>query len=308
MVYTHKKDMFFFFLVLNLFFSSQTLPITPQENTIRIRTILDESEDPTTPFKLFLSLLKIQYKNDLESLVKATQEKWLRPKGKERWQIEDKFSDKKDHTVPFLNYFEMIKTIQAKDKEYEYVIILGAYGPGLVKRISFFLKELNRSIKYKQLVFLTSARKLVPDMENTKEVQALIDKQLPKKNNLNLHNIEPTTETEMAQFIFDQIEFPNELQEPVTVTFVDTPLQKNGHVRRANTADTLKEWLITNPQPGSCLFISNQPFVMYQDTIIRKLIPKDFIVETIGPEIQGDINIWVCLDSIARTLYSKYMY
>jgi len=42
------------------------------------------------------------------------------------------------------------------------------------------------------------------------------------------------------------------------------------------------EWLKLNPIPGSCIAISNQPFVLYQQTVIKILLTYLFQVESFG--------------------------
>jgi len=70
------------------------------------------------------------------------------------------------------------------------------------------------------------------------------------------------------------------------IFFAETPLQQqgDGSWRRANTFDTIKEWLKHKPLPGDCLVFSNQPYVGYQHAVVSSTLPKTFLVETVGRE------------------------
>ncbi len=119
----------------------------------------------------------------------------------------------------------------------------------------------------------------------------------------------PTTESEMMRFVFDQTDLPFDRN---IITFIDTPMQTkaDGSLTRPTTADTVHSWLAQDPVPGSCLAISNQPFVCYQDTVIRtylKDLHSKFSIETVGEGVseseRNDLKIAVTLDAIARWLY-----
>ena len=81
---------------------------------------------------------------------------------------------------------------------------------------------------------------------------------------------------------------------------------KTGLAIRPNTGDTIIAWLKHNPKPGEILAISSQPYVQYQDAVLKTLIPHGFSTETIGPATVGDSEaIAVNLDNVARILYQE---
>ena len=75
--------------------------------------------------------------------------------------------------------------------------------------------------------------------------------------------------------------------------------------RRPNTTDTIVDWISRSPKPGSCLVISNQPYVLYQGAVVRVVCPQ-FQVDTVGkaarPEGLKSVDV---LDSIAKWLYGE---
>ena len=95
----------------------------------------------------------------------------------------------------------------------------------------------------------------------------------------------------------------------IPIVFVDTPMQKteNNNLRRPNTRDTINEWLQKyNPHNGSILAISNQPFIGYQDAVLRNILPKGFSIETVGCENLENETTTIILDSLARWIYHEY--
>ena len=69
----------------------------------------------------------------------------------------------------------------------------------------------------------------------------------------------------------------------------------------------MKDWLATNPKPGTSLAISTAPFAIYQDLALRMGLPEGSTLETCGPIdprlMNEDAYIGLCLDSLARALY-----
>jgi hypothetical protein len=83
---------------------------------------------------------------------------------------------------------------------------------------------------------------------------------------------------------------------------------QNGTLRRPNTQDTIDEWLRSyNPQPGSILALSNQPYIGYQDAVLRKALPKTFDVETVGNACSNNTKSTVIIDSLARWIYNEHL-
>jgi hypothetical protein len=111
----------------------------------------------------------------------------------------------------------------------------------------------------------------------------------------------------MIKIVFDQMQLPEGLKK-VPVMYIDALQQvdSNGKTRRPNTSDTIKRWIEVDPIPGSCLFISNQPFILYQETTVRMLMLDDFEVETVGFATQsGYDSVHMVLDSLARCIYQE---
>jgi hypothetical protein len=137
---------------------------------------------------------------------------------------------------------------------------------------------LKKGVHVNQIVFLTGERDL---LDSEKQQCGL------------------SLESEMVQWAYIRSDLPKEIH----VLFVNAPKkQRAGVWGRPQTIDTVAAWLGTNPQPGTCLGISNQPYVQYQDAVMRSLLPDTFTVETAGPAVQGEPTVALILDTIAKHL------
>ena len=106
--------------------------------------------------------------------------------------------------------------------------------------------------------------------------------------------------------LWENAQIPEKMRQ-IPYLLIDAPRQEkaDGTSTRPNTKDTLIEWLKKNPAPGKCLFISNQPFSGYQDSIARTVIPPTFSIETIGVEANQKLGIAIFLDNLARWIYQE---
>lgn len=244
---------------------------------------------PSKALLSLLSLLKIEHTNTLESIVSSTQKAWLRPVGQERWQLKERFQDLKPQIMPLLKNMGLLDERHASNRHYRYAVVLGATYKSVKERFSFLLAEWQRGIRFQDIIFLGSERPLDMLSENI----WLTDTQVPR------------TETEMMKRAWQEMELPKDLK-AVPMKIFDTPMKqdKDGKFLRPNTGDTIKYWLLSDPKPGSVLAISNQPYAIYQDAVLRTYLPNSFRVETIGPEAEQD-SIAVYLDNLARILYQE---
>src|SRR5262249_341267 len=154
------------------------------------------------------------------------------------------------------------------------------------KRIDHLITQFRRGVHFNQVILLTGQRFLDPKAE---------EQYSPFK-----------TEAEMVLFLWEKTQMPEEMRK-IPCLLIDAPKQKknDGSWTRNNTKDTVIEWLKTNPSPGRCLFISSQPFLGYQDSVVRTVIPSTFSTETIGSQADPDLPVAVFLDNLARWLYQE---
>jgi hypothetical protein len=105
------------------------------------------------------------------------------------------------------------------------------------------------------------------------------------------------TESEMVRWVYEHSDLPKE----IPPLFIEVPMKGN---RRPNTLDTIHAWLQTDPHPITCLALSNQPYVHYQQAVLDRLLP--FSVETVGNAVIGNPSVALMLDTLAREMTYKY--
>jgi hypothetical protein len=232
-----------------------------------------------------LDMMEVKHEGTLASIVAETQKQWIRPAGKERWQVEGDFSaDAKAEIFPLASKLGFIEELKPAAKKYDYCLLLGATVGRMEKRINYFVKMWNEGVRFSQIVFFTGARSLDPTVDRLTTVCK--------------------TETEAAHYLWDHAELPEGMKK-MRITFVDVPMisTKEG-LRRPTTEDTVGAWLAANPRPGNCLAISNQPYCLYQGAVLQTYLPEEFSCEVVGERANLDcLNGRVLLDTIARWLY-----
>jgi len=256
--------------------------------------------------KEILAITEVPHTGTIESIYLATQGKreeqdypgWIRQG--ERWDAKNIYEDKREQLLPLFAALGYVNSLYANNKEYDYVFVLGSLAENVRKRLAFLKEEWKRGVHVPQIVLLGSARPLNPKIET--EDMLLNDQSiLPFRPGWHPDGTLPTTEYEMMKFIAEQADLPQDIRTRITV--LNTPMKPGG--ARADTQDTINTWLATKPEPGSILAISHQPYVLYQDAVIRSLLPKNFSVETIGSAAKPNERVAMYLDSLARVIYQE---
>ncbi len=245
---------------------------------------LISAELPYPALEKLLNVLEVPHGPDLQSIVDATQTRWIQ-KDKERWEFEKRNEDKRDLLLPLFKELGMIDTVDASGTMYDYALVYGATYGSVVARIEHLVSQYKRGVRFSQVVLLTGQRQLG---------SFIGERGLPYK-----------TETEMMLDLWKTMPMPESLR-TLPYLLVDAPEQeKNGQLVRPTTKDTLVEWLKTKPTPGTCLFVSNQPFSGYQEAVAKCALPSSFTIETIGRQADPKMPVAILLDNLARWLYQE---
>jgi hypothetical protein len=246
--------------------------------------LLNADSTPTDALQQLLDLLDIPESN-LQNIVALTQIRWMQT-GKERWEFELIEENKKKQLIPLFKEIGLFDTVDASQTEYDYALIYGGFYRRVQKRVEHLIAEFKRGVRFNKVILLTGKRFLDPDTD---------EGTLPFK-----------TETEMMLFVWQNAEMPKAMRN-LPYHLIDAPRREklDGTSVRPNTKDTLIEWLATSPEPGKCLFVSNQPFLGYQDSVARTSLPSTFAIETIGIQADQEIPVAVFLDNLARWLYQE---
>jgi hypothetical protein len=221
-----------------------------------------------------LTLFNVPKDLTIEELVPYLLENWMQ-KGKERWQMESRFEEKQDYALPLLIDLECVGPVSAQKKHYDYALVLGATGGHMKMRLDFLYEQWKSGVRFDQIVFLTGARDLDPKIESYPEGLK--------------------TETDLLVHLFNQ----HPLNGLAPHVVIDAPMQGQ---QRPTTVSTVETWLMTNPKPGLCLAASTQPFVGYQEAVVRSRLPTSFEVEAIGPGVSQNYPLSIYLDNFAKWL------
>ncbi|HSX03340.1 MAG TPA: hypothetical protein VLG76_01280 [Rhabdochlamydiaceae bacterium] len=238
------------------------------------------SIEVSEPLLQLLDATHVQHDGTAESILQETQKKWLRPKGKERWQIPDVDEKTKEQILLLADQLGFVSEISPQAKEYEYAAVLGATYERMEKRLDYLIQLWNRGIRFKHVVFLTGQRPLDVSIEPISE--------------------ECKNESQAARQIWKTSLVPQEMRD-LPVTFIEVPMKPDG--KRPTTKDTYEAWLARKPAAGRTLLVSNQPFCLYQEALAKSFLPKGFQVEVVGAAMEERQNGAVMLDAIAGWIF-----
>lgn len=292
-------------LVLSLFLCCSLFsPIQIHSKEPYSSHLLKEDFSPSYELQCLLKEMGLSTNLDYNQLLNLTQAQWIRV-SKERWEEKDRFKDKKELILPLLKKLGCIDQVNASKKHYDYAIILGATVNGTRPKLIQLFDELSHGVKIDKIVVLTADW----SHDLNRELPALLNLDqplLPIKKDWQPPKEMPLTEYEITKALIDQIDLPYGLTsndfDHITVKYLK---DKDGNPRRANTKDTLIEFVKKyDVENKSCLVFSLQPYVGYQDAVVREILPKSCDIETIGREGPKDINVSVQLDNIARWIYA----
>lgn len=258
--------------------------------------LVDEQGRPSEALVQLLSLTNIEHDGSLASIVQQTQKpetEWMRKEGSERWDIVDSNVENKDQFFKLFNQLYLVDEITPQQEQYDYLLLMGAAYVRVKTRLEYTIKLWDKGVRFDMIVVLSGSRPLT-DLE--------LDA-LRLDYNLDDGDFIPATEAQVMQFVYDKIDMPETMRK-IPMILIDAPMKvsKTGTLARPTTGDTVNLWMELKPAPGSCLVISNQPYVGYQDSVTKTLLPKTFTVETVG-EKSEDTKIGIYLDTLARNLY-----
>ncbi|MDR3647132.1 MAG: hypothetical protein P4L22_06335 [Candidatus Babeliales bacterium] len=175
----------------------------------------------------------------------------------------------------------MIDKIYPVQKEYDYALVMGSLEEDVSMRIEFLRELYNQNYIFKQIILLCGERQLL-DIE---------------KENLPENII---SEAQMMQYLF-ALKFKDK-----KAILANTPTieQTDGTLKRPNTDDTLHYFNTLKLSPGSCLVISNAPYILRQTKVAQLILTQaKFPVDGAGPARIDDYDIVLLMDEFARTLY-----
>jgi hypothetical protein len=254
-----------------------------------------------------LELLGLYHDGTLESIVEATQNAWLRSSNTERWQLAA-INYNAEKEIAIKNLLEKLGFTSERPpalSHYTYVILLASSVDDMCRRFAYLIDLWDKRIQFDRLICLAGSRPLDPLYESPELTYRSAETFLGIKN-LELSRNKKTEDSIMT-WLYENAQLPQTLRKLPT-TFVLTPMlkQSDGTVKRPTTAHTFHSWLETRPKKGTCLIVSNQPFVLYQHSVAQTEL-RDFTVDTVGPDASLPLIVSEALDSVARWLFQEQL-
>lgn len=232
-------------------------------------------------------------------------EKWHNHPGIERWYLtlEDNLKSSATNIIDICeNELHMKDAILPKYIKYSGILFLGSTLNSVVRRADFYNALIEEKIIDKKLKIwvLTGERNLDKNAGETKE--NFLKLVAPGQKVLPL----PTNELDMIKFVF-YYKMPKNTE----IEYVYS--EKEINHTRATTASTIYAWSEKMPETRSKIYylgISNQPYVIYQESIInltlQKIGRKNVEVDVSGPRAQSqkDNNNYAAtlLDAVSKTI------
>lgn len=246
---------------------------------------------PQVPSALLqlLEVTEVVHDGTIEDVCRQTQKQWLRKAGSERWENPDIVEvEKRQAILELCSKLGFIDQCLPQKARYQSCVILGATAPAMNSRLNFAYKMWSSGIRFSSLTFLTGDRALSTHAESK-----LID--LGFKN-----------ECEAARYVYEHADLSDEFRK-IPVIFVETPAKMlDGKFVRPTTRDTIETWGSLYEVGQNYLFVSNQPYVLYQKAAIESVIFTNGDIEVIGDGADlSNLHVSNMLDTVARWIYAQ---
>jgi hypothetical protein len=237
---------------------------------------LHQNNRPHSALINLFSVLGIPTNGSFSHLVMEAQKQLLRPKNKERWEIDPLlFAEKREQLLPLLTELDCVNAIPPSPGHYHYLIIFGFVTIDVKEHLNYIAPFLNNgTLTCDQAVILTSSLPIAP-----------------------LFKSRHTTEAELMVDAYQTSPLSS-----LPYTLINVPMHAT---KRPTTQDTINGWLATAPTPGRALALSGQPFIRRQTSILQTLVPTTFTITPSGPAAEPDLAMGIYLDELARALYQE---
>lgn len=181
----------------------------------------------------------------------------------------------------------MIDAVVPKEKSYRYALLMGSLKSTVSFRINYLLELEKEGFSFKEIVLLGGARQLRDDEKEG----------LPST---------VTTEAEMMKYLCES----NPELKNKKILLVDAPMiqKADGTFTRPTTDSTLVHFAKIAPESGSCLVISNNPYVIRQTKVAQRILDQSrFPTDGAGKAAKEDAtDIVILMDELARTIYEEF--
>ncbi len=219
------------------------------------------------------------------NFVTNTQWKFSNRFGRERWEVSEQpwMTDNREKIIKDLDILGFLDEVNPSAENYDAVCVLGASAPRMAMRLQFVTELLQKNWVKTSTIVLLSGERYVNNVVDgsSEELQAIAAY-------FGLDDWHKLTEAKVFDYLYEKSPLKNM---GLNIVIIDTP---KGMLPRPTTKTTIaefKKWLRENPNVTKLLFVSNQPYLLYQEKIIQNelyLDEKGFSgikIEMVGPGV-----------------------
>jgi hypothetical protein len=284
--------------------------IAVSHNANALHSLFNNNEMASAELMRLLEVtgVKVEGKPNLNNVHKAIEKaRWQSPLGTDRWEMElpRELHHKANEIIKVCHDdLGMGKAVIPNAANYSGALFLGAVFKRVVERVIFYKNLLSLGLIDPKLKIwiLTGERPLSAAAGESDEALKQIIPEEQKVKTL------PTNETEMLKFVFHYL-MPKDVELEYVLAW------KDPNHKRATTYTSIEAFLRALPNSSTAnhkfLVISNQPFIIYQQSVMELVLKKlgypNISVHAVGGQIHTNItnkpqHAAVLLDTIAKTV------
>ncbi|WP_213318630.1 hypothetical protein [Chlamydiifrater volucris] len=174
-----------------------------------------------------------------------------------------------------LSMLYMTQVVPAYSATYDTAVILGGTLPSIRQRLDFLVREWNRGVRFRKIVFLCGERPLYRNIEEREQFFDVRHNPFPVESSWDERVGDmPKSEEGVARFVWSQMKLPKIWRDTSKMSVVFICAKPTGDRTRATREDTLK--LFRSYEGFSkTLFVSSQPFISLDAMRVRKYFAKE---------------------------------
>ncbi len=287
--------------ILDLYGITTKLQKEALENLMRQAAIIspNQSWQDKFPIRQFYPEL---VKDILEFVLLIQTHFTIRTGYQERWEIKPAAWMLKNQEANFsyLRTLGFIDSVKPTTTSTDAICILGTTLERITNRLNYANLAVTDGIQADKLILLAGERVATLGVDGTKEQLTNI------ANNYHISDLIKLTETHLIQEAYNNSLLSNN---KIPSYVIDTPA---GDLPRPTTQTTileLIEWPKQHEDINDILFVSNQPYVKYQEAIIKEVLQSRNIsinVEVIGSGIEfSNADLQPCIEALGSYIWAQ---
>jgi hypothetical protein len=215
---------------------------------------------------------------DILEFVQLTQKYFtIRSGNQERWEIipHEWMTKNEPENFQLLKTLGMTLAIEPKVQAIDALCILGGAMSRMRDRMDYAALLVENGLKAHKLILLSGERYVTVAIDGTQEELNQI------ASSYQLADSSQLTETHLIQKVYEESALHNKI--PTYV--IDTPARDLPRPTTQTTILELIEWLKQHNETKTIIFVSNQPYVKYQEAVIKEIMMD--LAATINVEVVG---------------------